>query len=105
MYSCFLMIRGPPRVTRTDTLFPYTTPSDLPHVVPQIRARSILNRALNAGLAKDEVACPFRSRVAGYLRSFANAGAVELCVDEGTLHLRELANLRPRLYKIGRAHV
>src|SRR3546814_6374138 len=25
----FLMIRRPPRSTRTDTLFPYTTPSDL----------------------------------------------------------------------------
>src|SRR3546814_17449445 len=26
---CFLMIRRPPRSTRTDTLFPYTTLSDL----------------------------------------------------------------------------
>src|SRR3546814_14316035 len=26
----FLMIRRPPRSTRTDTLFPYTTSSDLP---------------------------------------------------------------------------
>src|SRR3546814_7984006 len=25
MYFCFLMIRRPPRTTRTDTLFPYTT--------------------------------------------------------------------------------
>src|SRR3546814_12071278 len=25
MYFCFLMIRRPPRSTRTDTLFPYTT--------------------------------------------------------------------------------
>src|SRR3546814_7717102 len=25
MYVCFLMIRRPPRSTRTDTLFPYTT--------------------------------------------------------------------------------
>src|SRR3546814_13637013 len=25
LYSCFLMIRRPPRATRTDTLFPYTT--------------------------------------------------------------------------------
>src|SRR3546814_11905215 len=28
----FLMIRRPPRSTRTDTLFPYTTLSDLPSV-------------------------------------------------------------------------
>src|SRR3546814_21166216 len=25
LYVCFLMIRRPPRSTRTDTLFPYTT--------------------------------------------------------------------------------
>src|SRR3546814_15826342 len=25
LYCCFLMIRRPPRSTRTDTLFPYTT--------------------------------------------------------------------------------
>src|SRR3546814_4856884 len=44
----FLMIRRPPRSTRTDTLFPYTTPSDLmssvsprTRKVPRVKSASL----------------------------------------------------------------
>src|SRR3546814_3590173 len=42
---CFLMIRRPPRSTRTDTLFPYTTLSDLPPASGHPARRRLLGRS------------------------------------------------------------
>src|SRR3546814_18330783 len=46
----FLMIRRPPRSTRTDTLFPYTT---LFRSLPGVRARGKNDRRLRAASARD----------------------------------------------------
>src|SRR3546814_11363153 len=46
----FLMIRRPPRSTRTDTLFPYTT---------LIRSRSILGTSTNMAVSNSNSACVF----------------------------------------------
>src|SRR3546814_1983862 len=66
MFFFFLMIRRPPRSTRTDTLFPYTTlfrslrrHSSLPEGGPEARSRSVLNdgmplRAADSLAAGDE---------------------------------------------------
>src|SRR3546814_14771207 len=69
----FLMIRRPPRSTRTDTLFPYTTlfRSDIEivgdaHCCPGIREKAVL---------------PERNRCAAVARRFA--GAVEVVSDAG----------------------
>src|SRR3546814_13888346 len=50
IYIFFLMIRRPPRSTRTDTLFPYTTlfrsgPAARRHQADDRRAREVRNRA------------------------------------------------------------
>src|SRR3546814_7083091 len=44
-YYCFLMIRRPPRSTRTDTLFPYTT---------LCRSRELEDRRASSDLSIDE---------------------------------------------------
>src|SRR3546814_8577721 len=43
MFFCFLMIRRPPRSTRTDTLFPYTTlfRSEYAKIVVRVRPESL----------------------------------------------------------------
>src|SRR3546814_11289520 len=54
MLVCFLMIRRPPRATRTDTLFPYTTLFRA--VVDRVRAHAgASQRAANGGVARRHV--------------------------------------------------
>src|SRR3546814_4980288 len=76
MYSLvFLMIRRPPRSTRTDTLFPYTTPSDL---------------SLTSAYRYDSVGCEFIFRhfqICGR-RTFADASG---CIVGGTMTGAEIA--------------
>src|SRR3546814_8230700 len=64
------MIRRPPRSTRTDTLFPYTTlfrsrPHDAPHVtelVDQLAARRAIEVVDLAPLAGDAIATMLEAR-------------------------------------------
>src|SRR3546814_20438067 len=81
----FLMIRRPPRSTRTDTLFPYTT-----------LFRSLVRRGVKAG---PDVARLLRQIERQWIdEGFPAAGRVEQLADqaaEGWL----------RATKIGRAHV
>src|SRR3546814_18937072 len=54
----FLMIRRPPRSTRTDTLFPYTTLFRSPAVPPAARGRALWpRRCLHAPLGAHPDAC------------------------------------------------
>src|SRR3546814_13037492 len=50
----FLMIRRPPRSTRTDTLFPYTTP---------FRSKAVPAKAAARGLDYIDATCPLVSKV------------------------------------------
>src|SRR3546814_18901793 len=54
---CFLMIRRPPRSTRTDTLFPYTTLFRSPDANTSYRGASDMPDTLKdtAGMARDKV--------------------------------------------------
>src|SRR3546814_15512297 len=65
----FLMIRRPPRSTRTDTLFPYTT---------LFRSQALQGRAIVAELAQISNARPMISRrtAAGYGLGLAAAAAI-----------------------------
>src|SRR6056297_3672959 len=53
----FLRIRPPPRPTRTDTLFPYTTlfrSPDVPPAMPDLRRRLLLAQELQARIGRSE---------------------------------------------------
>src|SRR3546814_11570345 len=57
----FLMIRRPPRSTRTDTLFPYTTLfrslADHGHLITLVAGRAdVVERPCQLGIATDQVA-------------------------------------------------
>src|SRR3546814_12029178 len=75
----FLMIRRPPRSTRTDTLFPYTTSSDL------LAKAGLVAVPVNIRLAPDELA---------HVRDDSGARAVIVHTDQ-----------LERFGEIGRAHV
>src|SRR3546814_14563975 len=103
-YFFFLMIRRPPRSTRTDTLFPYTT---------LFRSGAAMGRPLPArlvarGLVELELEQP-RQEIAGVGRV---AGNVELRagieIRLAARHGRDdalilVAQVGPRLVEIGRA--
>src|SRR3546814_6662091 len=108
LYFFFLMIRRPPRSTRTDTLFPYTTlfrslflyPGDIARVEPACAARQYPQAA-------DEDSGP-RPRRRGVPPS--GRGSVRAFPDAG--HRLSAGGIRPhrRLFhaaalQIGRAHV
>src|SRR3546814_20484249 len=53
----FLMIRRPPRSTRTDTLFPYTTlfrSAERAHIVPEDLAQLVVAHAADIGTGRAE---------------------------------------------------
>src|SRR3546814_14227109 len=83
MFTCyifFLMIRRPPRSTRTDTLFPYTTLFRAPDLEP-ILAFGDDDGAIRVALAEEAAsergAAPFRSRRVVVLP----AGTLGECAD------------------------
>src|SRR3546814_20372557 len=89
----FLMIRRPPRSTRTDTLFPYTTLfRSIDVVALRVRTRA---RQQKYGVRRLE----HPSRVECFLD-----GAVGAC-DGGIATLRIADDVEARLGQIGRAHV
>src|SRR3546814_16618344 len=81
LYICFffLMIRRPPRSTRTDTLFPYTTLSRTGFGQPALLADAIVDvPSDNLRHAFDEARRPGdRSR-----RLFGSAGTLVLLADD-----------------------
>src|SRR3546814_9101545 len=120
----FLMIRRPPRSTRTDTLFPYTTlfRSDVVEGTNDAVGAAQNDRALAAEVEAD-VAARFRqvALLAGELPMAPEQHfgleveqfLVEVCPGRqsgpvplvGDLHLAQCVTQRaPPIFKIGRAH-
>src|SRR3546814_11398846 len=84
-YFFFLMIRRPPRSTRTDTLFPYTTL--FRSTAPTAR------RLASAALARPD----------GRFQAWARSSVVEHTLHTGGVASSILA--APTTLEIGRAHV
>src|SRR3546814_17537036 len=86
----FLMIRRPPRSTRTDTLFPYTTlfrsVADRP-ARPADKRPDKRNRDRDAGRRRDEVL----HRQPGHLRQIAHGGLARS--EEHTSELQSLMRI------------
>src|SRR3546814_9531706 len=105
--SCFvfLMIRRPPRTTRADTLFPYTTlfRSKLEasvwwgFVAPKDTPRPIidkLNKQINAALAKPDVQKKLRSEEhTSELQSLMRISYAVLCLKKKKINTQELTLL------------
>src|SRR3546814_15093791 len=118
--SLFLMVRGPPRSTRTDPLFPYTTLSRSAAIV--FRRPAIVGAhpaGGEAGLVRRQALQPWRAECVGWHQDQAPAKieTVHALVDgSGRQHRDILATVVPdqlghrlveidRLIEIGRAHV
>src|SRR3546814_14577939 len=79
----FLMIRRPPRSTRTDTLFPYTTlfRSDQDRAVAVIDTQSCVRRALHLDIAA-EVERPFVAAAVGTAQGVSLLRILRLVLEE-----------------------
>src|SRR3546814_1856621 len=85
------MIRRPPRSTRTDTLFPYTTPSDLyDRVVLEVRDRLAFHRWAGFSHAAFLIKADART---GSLDLQLAAGHVVLRSEEHTSELQSLMRI------------
>src|SRR3546814_18019358 len=119
VYLFFLLIRPPPRSTRTDTLFPYTTLFRSPHRDPAT-PRPIPLPALTRGPAPDRVEChggsdhrssPWRAdmpsaRVPQRLPSHSKPHARQYdCRRRRMAESRPHSRRTPPPAQIGRAHV
>src|SRR3546814_17778026 len=98
----FLMIRRPPRSTRTDTLFPYTTLFRSPRPSP--------SRSESASCGQHEAGLGQRGQVGGELRGSASqqdaAALFEvLDLDAGQVRYGGLGHHVDLREQIGRAHV
>src|SRR3546814_3267045 len=108
MWLLFLMIRRPPRSTRTDTLFPYTTlfrsiEGELPDLVARgnpVAAEKLQQAASRRRIDLQPLHCQFRID-----KSVQRAGIVGIAGDErdGPRRFGDLA--QPASLQIGRAHV
>src|SRR3546814_13960475 len=111
----FLMIRRPPRSTRTDTLFPYTTLfRSHRHVAEQFVPdyRNMLAQILEAGFDPGG-----ERRIAGQRNPDAQSGAEHGRLEDAPIMfdhavepdldrvLRELGDIEAEIEQIGRAHV
>src|SRR3546814_2967335 len=96
-FSCaffFLMIRRPPRSTRTDTLFPYTT---LFRSVAVLRGQRENGRAI--GLRADMDALDIRSEEhTSELQSLMRISYAVFCLKKKKIKKNE-TNIQPKLYK------
>src|SRR3546814_18686701 len=86
---CCLMIRPPPRSTRTDTLFPYTTLFRSPETARTMRAecRSLHGRLLWAPV------CVIAQRYFSSRQNTAHAGPPELRSEEQTSEHQSLMRI------------
>src|SRR3546814_11976061 len=85
---CFLMIRRPPRSTRTDTLFPYTTLFRS----PQLQGSTIDNAARGGYVLQE---------VEGAQVTLVSTGSeVSICVERAEEHTSELQSLMRISYAV-----
>src|SRR3546814_13972302 len=98
----FLMIRRPPRSTRTDTLFPYTTRFRSPQAAARDRPRAEPAGKAHEGCAGGGPAPPAR-QAARLLRSDSDRGGRGR--PGRRLHAGGRGRGGRRRRKIGRAHV
>src|SRR3546814_5459692 len=94
----FLMIRRPPRSTRTDTLFPYTTLFRSVYRLSDAQAQAILDLRLHrlTGLEQDKIHAEFQELIESILDYLDILGS----------EVRLLTVIRGELLEqIGRAHV
>src|SRR3546814_12783966 len=118
MHVVFLMIRLPPRSTRTDTLFPYTTlfRSETPSTFPALFASVVIARGEHPALVTPDETLSYAElerRTARMARALLASGAgkgsrIALMAPDGVLWLTTfLASLRigALVSEIGRAHV
>src|SRR3546814_11829790 len=94
----FLMILRPPRSTRTDTLFPYTTLFRSANGEVFEKRVDYQKGDPRNPFTKDDFLKKFRQCAAASLRP-----QVITALEEKLLHLEQVGNLRE--VKIGRAHV
>src|SRR3546814_6137929 len=106
-FLCFLMIRRPPRSTRTDTLFPYTTlfrSSFADHV--RIFAKGEIKRLIHPPSSHDPLLAPRLSR-SPLLAISAIAGVMNhedcasgICPPRSEEHTSELQSLMRISYAV-----
>src|SRR3546814_2979728 len=94
MFFFFLMIRRPPRSTRTDTLFPYTTLFRSPVRARSPPARSALSRLWASSCPPDRgTACDGSDQAAGRLLHRAPARSRLRRSEEHTSELQSLMRI------------
>src|SRR3546814_5504129 len=106
------MIRRPPRSTRTDTLFPYTTLFRSLAEQPWVREVVIVSHSLGARLVVPAIAYVDRAAPSADSRNISNIILASPDIDRETFE-RDISDgvlapakvARDRRIKIGRAHV
>src|SRR3546814_6778286 len=95
------MIRRPPRSTRTDTLFPYTT-LFRSNVSPEGRFQSHVEAEVEDVAVLDDVLLALRPHLAGFLGAILAAAADEVLVGDGRSeeHTSELQSLMRISYAV-----
>src|SRR3546814_2832978 len=91
-FFCFLLIRRPPRSTRTDTLFPYTTllRSQLAHQVTKLRVL----RRIEASRAVAKFLPQFAEQDGGWLAGSVQPGhRRDIRSEEHTSELQSLMRI------------
>src|SRR3546814_7186031 len=105
----FVMIRRPPRSTRTDTLFPYTTlfrsHTGLRHVGLHSQSVARQHRPLRATAAGQRIACAAIQRDGEGHRSACRPKAVPLCLSWACHSLHVDAGLYPDALRLSQPSV
>src|SRR3546814_12085963 len=100
MYFFFLMIRRPPRSTRTDTLFPYTTLfRSMPDGRPKHYLQGRAKRSWHALTAQQRGVLP------SGVRPFNERTVLGSRLDDGVHDAGHLGGESGHRLEIGRAHV
>src|SRR3546814_17090841 len=100
MFIFFLMIRRPPRSTRTDTLFPYTTLFRSEGISGGHRGRDAADRQFRVDARTADLDC---GHLGGYSRP--HAGTLRREGGDSGLHHPRMEGRPVAREKIGRAHV
>src|SRR3546814_12414818 len=97
----FLRIRRPPRSTRTDTLFPYTTLFRSAQLCSKHQwCRAFIIRNVRPCALSQQEIDPHGVAPCNYDMKCGFAGGAVPCIDDGARFANEVDNL-----EIGRAHV